>query len=127
MSFAEDQSGGCSPSGGILPEEAEAEATTGYSTDDEAEGGRRLWGAALERARYSPLLAPTRRDEAAQDAALWCGVGMILLLVVVVVVVLVLTVVVLLLLLLLLLTLLLPQVRRGRAAAGGGGAGGAGG
>jgi len=68
VSFAEDQSGGCSPSGGILPEEAEAEATTGYSTDDEAEGGRRLWGAALERARYSPLLAPTRRDEAAQDA-----------------------------------------------------------
>ena len=66
VSFAEEQGSSCGPSG-ILPEEAEAEAT-GYSTDDEAEGGRRLWGAALERARYSPLLAPTRRDEAAHDA-----------------------------------------------------------
>ena len=73
VSFAEDQSSGCGPSGSeaAAEEAAEAEAAaeaaaeaTGYATDDEAEGGRRLWGAALERARYSP----TRRDGTAHDA-----------------------------------------------------------
>ena len=70
VSFAEDQSSGCGPSGSEAEAEAEAAAeaaaeATGYATDDEAEGGRRLWGAALERARYSP----TRRDGTAHDAA----------------------------------------------------------
>ena len=71
MSFAEDQSSGCGPSGSeaaaaaaAAAAEAAAEAT-GYATDDEAEGGRRLWGAALERARYSPA----RRDGTAHGAA----------------------------------------------------------
>ena len=67
VSFAEDQSSGCGPSGSEAEAEAAAEAAaeaTGYATDDEAEGGRRLWGAALERARYSP----TRRDGTAHDA-----------------------------------------------------------
>ena len=69
VSFAEDQSSGCGPSGSEAEAAAEAEAeaaaeATGYATDDEAEGGRRLWGAALERARYSP----TRRDGTAHDA-----------------------------------------------------------
>lgn len=61
VSFADQSSGSASR---ILPDSAEA---TGYSTDDEAEGGRLLWGAALERARHAPLLAalPARRDEAA--------------------------------------------------------------
>ena len=69
VSFAEDQSSGCGPSGSEEAAAAEAEAeaaaeATGYATDDEAEGGRRLWGAALERARYSP----TRRDGTAREA-----------------------------------------------------------